>query len=252
VITTVENFIDSDEGIFDLIQSKKLTFDECCAITYYSCDVRNFYPSFGKLEDCPFRVLNYAMVKRDAEMLNHWTAFIFFLVSGLNKLDNTEAVVYRAIDKPLSQLSNRYKLGSKICWVSFTSTSLDMNIMKNFMNKSKTEGTFMQINVTEGKNISEFSLFPDEKELLLLPNSYFSVNEVISNNMKKLLSLPLSIDGIILSQISTPNHLILLKQTSFQNRDEIGNRQLYEVQIEKKGNEEIEEIEIKRNGEKKS
>jgi len=152
--------------------------------------------------------------------LNNWIPFIYFLICGLNKLENTNTTVYRALDKPLSQLSKQYQLGKSICWVSFTSTSLDKTIMNSFISKNKKEGTFLQINVIEGKDISEFSLFPNEKELLLLPNSQFVVDEVISSQMKKMMSLPDSIDWIILSQKLTPIHLLLMKQNLEQSKQE--------------------------------
>jgi len=81
--------------------------------------------------------------------------------------------------------------------------------MKSFVDDQNKKGTFMMIKIIEGKDISAFSLFPDEAELLLLPNSQFMVDEIISDELKKLFDIPVTMDGIILSQITTPQHLLI-------------------------------------------
>jgi len=52
-------------------------------------------------------------------------------------LPPVQKIVYRAIDKPLSDLSKQYRVGSKLCWIGFTSTSLDRNIIDTFIGKKK-------------------------------------------------------------------------------------------------------------------
>jgi serine/threonine protein kinase len=124
--------------------------------------------------------------------------------------------VYRAIDKPLTTLSSQYSPGHTVCWIGFTSTSKSREKIKEFISVDKEKkpfGTLMLIDVIEGKDISCFSFYPEEKELLLLPNSSFVVKEVVSNDMKYLVDIPASVDAIVLTQQPTPIHHLLMKRT---------------------------------------
>jgi len=87
--------------------------------------------------------------------------------------------------------------------------------MNSFVDKQNNEiknGTYMMIDIIEGKDISLFSLFPEESEILLLPNSYFS-KDILTDHWKQLVGLPLSVDAIVLSQLPTPPRLLLMKQS---------------------------------------
>lgn len=63
------------------------------------------------------------------------------------------------------------------------------------------------INVCSAKDVSKFSLFPEEEEILLLPNSTVMVKSVYDENQKKLLGLAATIDVVELIQIKTPSIL---------------------------------------------
>jgi hypothetical protein len=199
---TVEDRISSDNNIQSMKDTCSMTIDECAAITYYTCDVRQYG---GTREECPYRRINSLLITRKVDEL--WKPFLHILLSALNKLPMTKTRVYRYLDKPITALSKQYKKDCQICWIGFTSTSLSKETMKGFIDKNK-QGTFMAIDVIEGKNISCFSLFPNEAELLLLPNSLFIVDDVLSDKMKDVFNIP---DGIVLTQKPTPSHLLLMK-----------------------------------------
>jgi len=170
----------------------------------------------GKIDDCPFKRINSLLVSRDMDKLEIWKAFLYYLLSGLNKLPMIKERVYRALDKPVTSLSNQYQKDSKLCWIGFTSTSLKREIMNSFVHKQNNEiknGTYMMIDIIEGKDISLFSLYPEESEILLLPNSYFTLKDILTDHWKQLLGLPLSVDAIVLSQLPTPPRLLLMKQS---------------------------------------
>jgi len=78
-------------------------------------------------------------------------------------------------------------------WVAFTSATNDENIMSRFSG-SNTGGTWITLDVTEGKNIASLSLCK-EGEILLMPNSYFMVTEVESKQK----------DHLTMKQQPTPN-----------------------------------------------
>lgn len=84
---------------------------------------------------------------------------------GLKKLSNFKGKTYRGLDKPLTQLSAQYSRNKILCWVTFTSTTKEKEISKSFSTKC---GTILELDVTEGKDISGFSLYPGEDQTLIL------------------------------------------------------------------------------------
>jgi hypothetical protein len=191
-----------------MMNKYEMTENECGAIIYYTCDARRLA---GKVEDNPYKRLNELLAKRNMTIVENWKPYIYFLLCALNKIPNSDEplVVYRALDIPITQLSKRYQNGKKVVWISFTSTSLDRNAIDDFINNTDTKGTFMLLKVIEGKDISEFSIFENEKEVLLLPNSKFIINEKVSDEAKCLMNIPPNIDGIIMTQQRTPPQLLL-------------------------------------------
>ena len=66
----------------------------------------------------------------------------------------------------------------QVVWVSFTSTTTDKSqTLRQFGNG----GTFFKIKTKYGRDIGPLSLFPTEREILLLPNSVFVVKSVLSS-----------------------------------------------------------------------
>jgi len=156
-----------------------------------------------------FKKINNMLISRNINQINPWKSFLYYLLSGINKLPMKKETAYRVLDRPITELSKQYQKGSKICWIGFTSTILSKDVMKYFVDEQNKKGTFMMINIIEGRDISAFSLFPDEAELLLLPNSQFMVDEILSDQMKKQFDIPSTMDGIVLSQLTTPQHLLI-------------------------------------------
>jgi len=64
-----------------------------------------------------------------------------------------------------------------VVWVSFTSTTTDKDRTLKQFGKG---GTFFRIKTKYGRDIGPLSLYPSEKEILLLPNSFFEVTSVFS------------------------------------------------------------------------
>eukprot|EP01124_Arcella_intermedia_P010043 TRINITY_DN16600_c0_g1_i1.p1 TRINITY_DN16600_c0_g1~~TRINITY_DN16600_c0_g1_i1.p1 ORF type:complete len:362 (+),score=71.26 TRINITY_DN16600_c0_g1_i1:130-1215(+) len=195
-LTSLKERVQSFNSNFTNARSRyNLNEDESGAILYYTCHSLN--PSIRS----PYMVLNQLLVSRDIESLHPWMSFIYYLISGLYKLPTIPpTTVYRAIKKPLTQLSPQYTPGSHVVWVAFTSTSSDTTCLKQFIDKKSNSGTIMEIKCTEGKDISQFSFYSGEKEILLSPNSTFLVKSVKkSGNM----------DEIVLEQQKTPNMSIV-------------------------------------------
>jgi len=105
-------------------------------------------------------------------------------------------------------------------------------------NNEIKKGTHLMFVVIEGKDISIFSLFPDESEILLLPNSSFIVKDILNDQFKQVLGLPSTVDVIVLSQLPTPPHLLVMKQLPVNKHEQLEhleklNKELQEI-IKKK------------------
>jgi len=148
--------------------------------------------------------LNRVLATRNFNELENWKPFLYFLLMGLYKIPDYRGEVFRALDKPVLQISKQYKPGNNVVWVAFTSTSRNRSVIDSFSTKSS--GTFMLLDISEGKDISEISVVREE-EVLLLPNAYFVVKDVLSDHLKKLLKLPECVDALYLVQSPTPLHL---------------------------------------------
>jgi len=179
---------------------------EIGAIVYYTTDARQCN---GTKEQSLFYVLNRLLASRNNSELEKWKPYLFYLTEALAKLPNVEMQVYRACDKPLTQLSKNYKVGCTVVWTAFTSTSKDKDVLKQF-SKTVEHGTWATLEVKEGKDISHFSLFPEE-EILLLPNTTFFVSEVLGENNRRLMGYSQNMDVMYLVQLPTPSEMSLLR-----------------------------------------
>eukprot|EP01124_Arcella_intermedia_P016532 TRINITY_DN23152_c0_g1_i1.p1 TRINITY_DN23152_c0_g1~~TRINITY_DN23152_c0_g1_i1.p1 ORF type:complete len:552 (+),score=133.91 TRINITY_DN23152_c0_g1_i1:3-1658(+) len=193
--TKVRAFLEGDLLLAQM-QQDRLTEDEAGALVYYTLDCTRFG---GAREDNLFLILNGMLAKRCLE--EEWKPFTYFLMRALKKIPNYKGKVFRGLNKPLTQLSKLYKTGSCIVWVAFTSTSLDNKISKQF--SKSNSGTWMILEVIEGKDISPYSLFK-EKEVLLLPNTYVKVKEIMSSSLKEVAGINQNIDVIHFIQEATP------------------------------------------------
>jgi len=202
-IETIKEFVDASNQFQEGMEKYNLSYDEACAITYYTSEAVKIL-NVNYKDRSPYRVLNRLLAERNSQDLDNWKPFIHFLIKGLNKLPNIETKVYRGINKRVSSdPMNQYKIGSQIVWVAFSSTSKSKDQISNFSDKD--QGTWMILSITEGKNISFFSMFPSEEEILLLPNSYFRVEYILTDNMKELINVKPHLDVIELKQIATPS-----------------------------------------------
>jgi len=78
--------------------------------------------------------------------------------------------VWRSVQ---GNVSESYKVGSKKIWWGFSSCTTDLETVKKFL--SDGDKTVFNIHVDNAYDISLFSSFPKESEVLLPPARYFEV-----------------------------------------------------------------------------
>ena len=131
----------------------------------------------GAVDDNIYFLLNRALRQRkeDPAPFLSWKGYLFYLMRALAKLPKFEGVVYRGGNSGIDQktVSRDYTRGRPIQWAAFSSTSTSLPTTKNFVNKHS--GVIFKISVLTGRDICAYSFFPKESEILLSPNTQFTV-----------------------------------------------------------------------------
>ena len=96
--------------------------------------------------------------------------FILTLYQALHLLDNYTNEVYRAIDLPFT---SDYKIGEVINWSTFSICSRQYKECSNLINRCK--GMVFIIKSKTGKNISKYSKFPMDEEIVFLPGTKMKI-----------------------------------------------------------------------------
>jgi hypothetical protein len=105
---------------------------------------------------------------------------------GLNKLPNWKGQVFRGMGVSENQIKREYAKGSPITYTSFTSTSSKEKTARDWAAKNATGGKvglLLIMNVTRGKDITQFSEVKSEGEILLPPGATFTVDDVKHDNV---------------------------------------------------------------------
>ena len=149
------------------INEKRLSLDEAIAIAAYTFDL-GFNSNTEDGSDNLFVILNNVLRERNSAKLLKLKPFLFYLMSGLSKLDGVNGTVYRGIPSSfISIIREKYIMGSEIHWSGFTSTTTSLISAQKFAMKN---GIIFRIIVTSGRSLVNYSSFPDEEEILLSPN----------------------------------------------------------------------------------
>ena len=122
-------------------------------------------------------MMNAALRAVDRSAVRIWRDYIWLLLNALKKLPPAKGdMVYRAIKLPPTELGESYSIGEEFQCGSFTSTACRVEAVQHFLG---TDGgrTICHLRLTEpvARDIREFSLYPQEHELLLPPNMFFKV-----------------------------------------------------------------------------
>jgi hypothetical protein len=134
-------------------QSTVLNSDESAAIYLYT------------METVVFSSLNDALQFEDRYALEPWFAFLKLFMTALKKLPSIKATLWRGIpgDAHLVSCSHDTRI-----WRRVTSCSMDFEALKVRLGE---KGTLFAIDAINGKDVSAFSAFPEEREVILMPGT---------------------------------------------------------------------------------
>ena len=195
IICLSKNTIDRN---FDKIKQiyPKISKEESMIIASYIVDVR---------KASIYRII-YRTLNDDKKNIKNISKYLYLFIKSLRKLKkySDSKYLYRGIrikDMPLIK-------GNKKTFSTFLSTSIDIHIAKCFAEN----GVIYYLGNAWGYDISLFSCYQEEKEILLEPERQFLVEEVISvnntiNAKLKMLDTPLVLEDIIPMEINDINDL---------------------------------------------
>jgi len=149
-------------------ESPLLSWDESAAIYLYSMPI-----SF-------FALLNENLRAENRHALKPWFSFLKLFMTALEKLPSLTAVVWRGIS---SNISSNFRENTSLTWWSVNSCSTALNVVQLYLGD---EGTVLCIHAYNGKDISAFSTFPDEHEIIIMPETRLHVKPNLLNFQDRL------------------------------------------------------------------
>ncbi|CAF1229678.1 unnamed protein product [Adineta steineri] len=159
-----------------------------------------------------FSSLNNTLRAEDRHALKPWFAYLRLFMTALKKLPSIKTVVWRGVYGDVSSVFANSNIG---IWWSVNSTSLDLKIVQPFLGE---HGTLFAIEAICGKDISQFSATPEEKEVILMPGTHVRAKTEVLNFNDRLFIVHL--DEVTLQSESQfePNHLFQsIKQEYYRN-----------------------------------
>ena len=133
--------------------SSSLTQDESAAIYLYSMST----PLFGNLND--------SLRAENRHALKHWFPFLKLFITALENLPLSKERIWRGVRGDVSSV---FADGDVHIWWSTTSCSMDLKVVEKYLSET---GTVFAIDAINGRDISAFSAFPEEQEIILLPGT---------------------------------------------------------------------------------
>jgi len=163
IVKECENWLDSfPRNQFP--NPKKLTYDEMFAIAMFTHELR---PQGKEYENFYFQL-------RFTKNLKQFGGYLYFLEMAMSRFENQQMTVYRGFHSSnLEGVKKKYS-NSQISLKTFISTTTDISLAQK---AAKNGGIIMEINIKEGKNITEYAFLKNESEIVLTPNMVFIVSE---------------------------------------------------------------------------
>ena len=134
-----------------------LTLNESAAVYLYTMD-RPFY-----------RALNQALRAENPQALEPWSAYLNLLITALRKLPSCSTTMWRGVAGDIGSEFNENTIHT---WGSIASCSSQINVAACFAGE---KGILFCINAIHGKDITKYSEFQGEREIILMPGTRLQV-----------------------------------------------------------------------------
>ena len=114
----------------------------------------------------PSFLLSYSCLLKAPDTFKFWRGYLYFINNALKKLPDFCGIVWRGSTNAL--VAQKYRKGTVVTWSAFSSTSTNEHTAKKFARK---DGLLFRIEAVSAKDVSLFSVFPEEAEVIFPPNS---------------------------------------------------------------------------------
>ena len=137
-----------------------LTRDESAAVFLYTME-------WG--ENSFYQVINRALRAEDRLSLKPWFAYLKLFDTAVQKLPTIRKNLWRGVAKDISK---NFKQGDEFTWWTISSCSTSVNIIKDFLGPNST---LFLIEAANGKDVSGYTNYPNENEVILCPGTRLRV-----------------------------------------------------------------------------
>ena len=137
-----------------------LSRDESAAVYLYTME-------WG--DESLYRVLNKALRSETRRELTQWFPYLKLFDTALEKLPTVKECLWRGID---AGLTTKFEKDQDLIWWAVSSCSSSLDVIKDFVGK---DAVLFMIQAMNGKDISGYTNFPDENEVLLRPGTRLRV-----------------------------------------------------------------------------
>jgi hypothetical protein len=137
-----------------------MTPDEAAALNLYTLESKPKESSF-------YWILNKRLRDPKRDGIEPFTSYLRLLFESFKKLEPYDTSVHGQLYRAISA-NTTFKTDQKIRWWSFSSTSCSLDPLSTFAGGSESPIVF-SIRCSRGYDISQYSLYPNEKEILIVP-----------------------------------------------------------------------------------
>jgi len=157
-----------------------LTANEIGAINLYT---QGWIPASKSL----YSILNEHLRSEERASIQPFFPYLKLLFSGFEKLPKKERTVFRGVKK---DLSTDYKKGKRLTWWSFSSCTLELEVLQNelFLG-TKGKRTIFTLTSKLGVEIMKYSMYKNEAEILFPPGIRLTVSSILNQGDFQLVHL---------------------------------------------------------------
>lgn len=150
-----------------------LSSDEIAAIMLYTME-------WNPQQHSLYYILNTKLREKDRVWLKPWFLFLRLIITGLSRLPKRKVTVYRGITLDMKE---KYPDGSTTIWWGFSSCSTKRCVSENehFLGPDSATSVLFIIHCRRGIDVSKYSYYQREKEILLLPATTLQVVQIKRN-----------------------------------------------------------------------
>jgi hypothetical protein len=141
-----------------------LTRDESAAVFLYSMEGG---------DNSLYRLLNETLRSKNRRAAKLWFGYLKLFDTALNKLPTVRKSIWRGMN---GDFSHMYKKDDILTWWSVSSCSVSMTVAQQFLESDKN-GTLLMIEAKNAKDISDYTNFSNEKEIILKPGTQLRVED---------------------------------------------------------------------------